>query len=215
VSVTPDQAARVGNRVLFDFGGMARGYGWIFPKTDHLNVGVFSIYPTRSIKADLARFMSRYDILDAPLRVRHLGFAIPLENTRRAFEQDNVLLLGDAAGFAESFYGEGIYFALRSALAAADALAVAFDRPSDRAYSHLVESRIQPELTYSTRNARLFFRAQKLAFYWMVMNEHINDCYAELIAGRVGHRECFYRTILTSPYWVFARRLQPLLGVSF
>ena len=215
VSVTPDRAARIGNRVLFDFGGMPRGYGWIFPKIDHLNVGVFSIYPTSSIKADLARFMSQYDILDRPVNVRHLGFAIPLKNTRRQFEHDNVLLLGDAAGFAESFYGEGIYFALRSSLAAADACSLAFDRPSDRAYTHLIETRIQPELTYSAMNARMFFRAQRLAFDRMVRNEHVNDYYAELLAGRVSHRECFYKTILTSPYWLFSRRLHPVSEASF
>jgi geranylgeranyl reductase family protein len=210
VAVTPDKAARIGNRVLFDFGGMPRGYGWIFPKADHLNVGVFSIYPTASIKAELARFMRLYDILDSPVSVRQLGFAIPLKNRRRTFERDNVLLLGDAAGFAESFYGEGIYFALKSSLAAAEALSIAFDRPSDRAYSHLVETRIQPEMTYSAMNARMFFRAQRMAFNRMVRNEHINDYYAELIAGRVGHRECFYKTILTSPYWLFSRRLSPV-----
>ncbi len=214
VSVAPDRASRIGNRVLFDFGGMPRGYGWIFPKADHLNVGVFSVYPTRSIKADLARFMRLYDILDRPVRVRHLGFAIPLTNKRRQYERDNVLLLGDAAGFAESFYGEGIYFALRSSLVAAEAFSAAFDRPSDRAYSHLVETRIQPELTYSAMNARMFFRAQRLAFYRMVRNEHVNDYYAELIAGRVGHRECFYKTILTSPYWLFSRRLRPVSDAS-
>jgi geranylgeranyl reductase family protein len=210
VSVAPDRASRIGDRVLFDFGGMPRGYGWIFPKGDHLNVGVFSVYPTRAINAHLARFMSLYDILDRPVRVRHLGSAIPLTNKRRQYERDNVLLLGDAAGFAESFYGEGIYFALRSSLVAAEAISVAFDRPSDRAYSHFVETRIQPELTYSAMNARMFFRAQRLAFYRMVRNEHVNDYYAELIAGRVGHRECFYKTILTSPYWLFSRRLQPV-----
>ena len=176
---------------------------------------MFSIYPTSSIKADLARFMSQYDILDRPVNVRHLGFAIPLKNTRRQFEHDNVLLLGDAAGFAESFYGEGIYFALRSSLAAADAFSIAFDRPSDRAYTDLIETRIQPELTYSAMNARMFFRAQRLAFDRMVRNEHVNDYYAELLAGRVSHRECFYKTILTSPYWLFSRRLLPVSEVSF
>ena len=216
VSVTPDRAARIGNRVLFDFGGMPRGYGWIFPKIDHLNVGVFSIYPTSSIKADLARFMSQYDISDRPVNVRHLGFAIPLKNTRRQFEHDNVLLLGDAAGFAESFYGEGIYFALRSSLAAAHACSLAFDRPSDRVYTHLIETRIQPELTYSAMNARMFFRANKYGpLFGTARNEHVNDYYAELLAGRVSHRECFYKTILTSPYWLFSRRLHPVSEASF
>ena len=69
--------------VLFDFGGMPRGYGWIFPKKDHLNVGVFSS------------------------RVTRLGFSIPIRNRRHEFERNHVLLVGDAAGFAESFHGEG------------------------------------------------------------------------------------------------------------
>jgi geranylgeranyl reductase family protein len=215
VSVAPDKAARIGDRVLFDFGGMPRGYGWIFPKKDHLNVGVFSIYPTRSIKTDLARFMSWYGILDSPSQVKHLGFAIPLKNTRREFERDNFLLLGDAAGFAESFYGEGIYFALKSSLVAAEAFAVAFDRPSERAYSHLVEEKIQPDLTYSELNAKMFFPIQKYGFYRMVRNIHVNYYFAELIAGRVGHKECFYKTILTLPYWLFSNKFPPLGGEAF
>jgi geranylgeranyl reductase family protein len=215
VSVSPDKAARIGDRVLFDFGGMPRGYGWIFPKRDHLNVGVFSIYPTRSIRTDLARFMNRYGILDAPLRVEHKGYAIPLTNTRREFERDNVLLLGDAAGCVESFYGEGIYFALKSALVAAEALDSEFERPSEHAYTCLVKERLQPDLTYSGLNARLFFPIQKFGFYRMVRNMHANYYFAELIAGHVGHRECFYKTIFTSPYWMFSKNFRTLPDGAF
>lgn len=189
VSVSPDKAARIGDRVLFDFGGMPRGYGWIMPKKDHLNVGVFSIYPTRSIKMDLARFMSWYGILDAPIRVEHRGFTIPTANTRHEFERDNVLLLGDAAGLAESFYGEGIYFALKSSLIAAEALDSGFDRPGARAYTHLLKQKLLPDLAYSVLNARLFFSVQKFGFYAMVRNMHVNRYFAELIGGHVGHRE--------------------------
>lgn len=212
VSVSPERASRIGDRVLFDFGGMPRGYGWIFPKKDHLNVGVFSIYPTKSIKTDLARFMSWYGILDSPFGVTHLGFSIPLKNRRRQFERDNVLLLGDAAGFAESFYGEGIYFALKSSLVAAEALTAAFDQPAERAYTELIKVQVQPDLTYSEMNARMFFPMQKLGFYRMVRNEHVNYYFAELIAGRVGHKECFYKTILTSPYWLLSRDLAQFDG---
>ncbi|HEY1308600.1 MAG TPA: geranylgeranyl reductase family protein [Vicinamibacterales bacterium] len=212
VTVTPDKADRIANRVVFDFGGMPRGYGWIFPKHDHLNVGVFSIYRTQSIKADLARFMARYDILDSPVDVRHLGFSIPVKNRRGAFERDRVLLLGDAAGFAESFYGEGIYFALESALVAAEAFAATFDRPHERAYTELVKTRIQPELTYSEASARLFFSHPTFGFNRMVRNAHVNDRFAELIAGGIGQKACFYKTLLTIPYWLFSRRL-PAAGI--
>ena len=215
VSVVPEKAARIGERVLFDFGGMPRGYGWIFPKRNHLNVGVFSIYPTTSIKKDLSQFMSRYEILDSPSSVKHLGFVIPLKNHRHDFERDNVLLLGDAAGLAESFYGEGIYFALKSSLVAAEAFASGFDRPSDRAYSHLIKKKLQPELTYSELNARMFFPNQRFGFYRMVRNVHVNYYFAELIGGHVGHKECFYKTLLTSPYWLFSKKFHTLEGISF
>ena len=128
-------------------------------------------------------------------------------NRRCEFERDHVLLLGDAAGLADSIYGEGIYFALKSAHVAAEALAAGFDRPSDRAYSNLIRVRIQRDLTYSELSARLLFRAPKLAFDRMVRNRHVNDYYAELIAGGVGYAECFYKTILTSPYWMFSSRV--------
>lgn len=215
VSVAPEMAARLGDRMLFDFGGMPRGYGWIFPKKDHLNVGVYSLYPRHLIKRDLELFMGRYRILKAPLQVQHRGFVIPVKNTRREYERDHVLLLGDAAGFAESFYGEGIYYALKSATLAAKAFSLAFDHPAEQAYSQLVRREIEPDLAYSALNARLFFSRQKFGYGQMVRNMHVNHYFAELIGGQVDHRECFYKTIVTAPYWLFSKKLPPWTGGTF
>ena len=204
VSVSPEKAARIGDRVLFDFGGMPRGYGWIFPKKDHLNVGVFSIFRTRSINAHLSTFMSRYEVLASPRHVRRLGFSIPIRNRHREFERNHVLLVGDAAGFAESFYGEGIYFALKSARVAAEALITAFGRPHERLYTEMVQAQIQPDLTYSELNARLFFPFQRFGFNRMVRSARVSDDFARLIVGEVSHKACFYRTLLTSPSWLLS-----------
>lgn len=209
VSVRPEDASQVGDRMVFDFGGMPRGYGWIFPKKDHLNVGVFSMYPVKSIKRCLADFMSNYRILKSPLSIRYKGYVIPLSNDRGIYESNNCFLIGDAAGFAESFYGEGIYFALKSAALLDEALATSFDRPGDRAYSQLVARHLSSELKYSTLNAKLFYPIQRFGFYHMVRNIHVNNYFAGLINGNVTHRQCFYKTILTSPYWLFSRRFQP------
>ncbi len=215
VYLPPDKVARFGDRVLFDFGGMPRGYGWIFPKKDHLNVGVFSIHRTRSIQADLRRFMSWYRVLDDPSAIKYAGFSVPVKNARREYQRDNILLVGDAAGFAESFYGEGIYFALKSAVIAAQALAASFDRPQDKVYTRLVRKALHADLAYSALNARMVYRFQKIAFNRMVRNRHVNYYFSELVAGRVGHRECFYKTILTSPYWLFSRQLEADCGERF
>ncbi len=212
----PDSVlARFENRVLFDFGGMPKGYGWIFPKKDHLNAGVFSIFPRRGIREDLQQFMRYYRSLSSSSKITYLGYSIPIANRKHVFQKERVLLLGDAAGFAESFYGEGIYFALKSALVAAEAVHTSFSKPRDQVYSSLVKKSLHADIHYSELTARLFYPFQKFGFYRMVQNIHVNSYFAELIAGRVGYRECFYKTLLTSPYWMFSRRYPAYEGEPF
>ena len=203
------------DRVLFDFGGMPRGYGWIFPKKDHLNVGVFSIYTTQEINDHLRGFIALYPGLAKRTDIKYRGYAIPLRNRKGVYQDGNLWLLGDAAGFAESFYGEGIYFGLKSATIAAEAMGEAFDRPRDMAYTRLLRRDMLTDLHYSGLNARLFFSFQKLGFYKMVRNPFVNRQFAELIVGGVGHRECFYRTLSTLPYWLTSSRSLPAAEPAF
>ncbi len=203
------------DRVLFDFGGMPRGYGWIFPKRDHLNVGVYSLFGSTDINRDLRDFIAMYASLRTYDAIEYRGYAIPLKNRRGLYQKGNVWLVGDAAGFAESFYGEGIYFGLRSAVIAGRAIAQSFDRPGDLSYTDMLEKELVPDLRYSALNARLFFSAQRFGFYNMVRRPFVNDSFAGLIAGTVGHRECFYRTLGTLPYWLLQGQSLPSAGRVF
>jgi geranylgeranyl reductase family protein len=196
------------NRTLLDFGGINRGYGWIFPKKDHLNVGVFSIFGSKNMKNDLARFMSFYKSLENYNKIEYKGFSIPLKNKKKLFEKGRIWLIGDAAGFAESFYGEGIYFALKSAKVAAKALIKTFNSGESYIYTEFVKKEMLEDLYYSELNAKLFFPIQKFGYYQMVRNKHVNHYFAELIAGDVSYKECFYKTLLTSPYWLFSEKYE-------
>jgi len=195
---------RYEDRVLFDFGGMPGGYGWIFPKADHLNVGVFSIFGSADINADLRTFIGMYGSLGNFDAIEFRGHAIPLGNRKGRCQEGNVWLVGDAAGFAESFYGEGIYFGLRSAVIAAAAIRESFDRPRERVYTEMLEEEMVTDLRYSGRNARLFFSFPEFGFYRMVRRTYVNSLFAGLISGEVSHRECFYRTLATVPFWLAA-----------
>lgn len=194
------------DHTLFDFGGMPKGYGWIFPKKDHLNVGVYSIFGSKSIRDDLNKFMARYPSLKNFSDIKIVGFSIPTKNRKKIFGNNSVLLIGDSAGFAESFYGEGIYFALKSAVLASKALIVNFENNAYNNYKSLVQSELHDDLFYSTLNAKMFFPVQKFGYYGMVRNKYVNRFFAELIGGEVGHKECFYKTLFTSPYWLFSEK---------
>ena len=106
------------------------GCGWIVPgPCGRANVGIGVIGYDRQtqsapLHAELKRLLGhRVDLSAAPAPV---GWQIPFGDLRRKAAADGVLLVGDAAGFADPFTGHGIQTAIHSgllaALAADDAL---------------------------------------------------------------------------------------------
>ena len=113
--------------LTFDFGSVRNGYGWIFPKGDHLNVGVYS--PSSAAGLTRSGLMSYVKHTVGTDSVDHVtgqylgigagGFeAGDLQPELR----DRVFLVGDAGGFVDPLTGEGIYGALLSGQAAASAI---------------------------------------------------------------------------------------------
>jgi geranylgeranyl reductase family protein len=97
------------------------GYGWVFPKGDHVNVGVGGWEREGPRMRDhLARFCREYGIPQASLEnVR--GYRLPLLHARARLGQGRAVLLGDAAGLVDPLSGDGIYEAFLSAKLATEA----------------------------------------------------------------------------------------------
>ncbi len=199
----PDAALQsFGDRAVFDFGGTTKGYGWIFPKRDHLNVGIYSPFGGTSLRQHLTEFIDRYPALRRRHAIEYRGYAIPLHNNAGVFERGPVVLLGDAAGLAESIFGEGIYFALKSAVLAAQAeFAHDGGAPSEQ-YTQLVTHELLPELRAAKVLAKGLFTLQKFTFRHAVCNDRVNQCFAGLLTGNIGYRECLRRTVLAAPRWI-------------
>lgn len=203
----PEEArALFAGSTLFDFGGTPRGYGWIFPKEDHLNVGVYSAFASRDLRRHLTEFIARYRCLADHRRIEIEGHCIPVRNRQGAYEKDGVLLVGDAAGFAELVFGEGIYYAVRSAGLAADAIVAHLGDGGPLGYQELLERHLLPDIRYSALNAQLLFRVPRFGYHRMVRSRFVNDYYSRFIFGEIDQRECFYRTLLTAPYWLFSEK---------
>lgn len=193
-------------RAVFDFGAMPRGYGWVFPKRDHLNVGVYSPYRGGRLRECLAALIARQTGLHPSSKMKYTGFPIPLRNILKLFQYDRVWLLGDAAGFADGLFGEGIYFALKSAALAAQALQEAGLAPNSSRYTALVKQKLLPELRASQLMGRALFSFPEFSFSHLVCNPRINDYFAGLISGEVGYRECLLKTLVGAPDWLLPRQ---------
>jgi geranylgeranyl reductase family protein len=211
IPCTQERRERFDGRVLFDLGGMPRGYGWIFPKPDHLNVGVYSVFASRSIRDAFRQFVRSYPWLGNPEEIHVLGHAIPIRNPGREYERNQCMLVGDAGGFAEAFYGEGIYYALKTAECARRAILALLNHGDTGVYTELVRAELETELRYSHWNAVLFFGRSAAAYRLLAQRRRTSDWFAALIHGHLGHRAVFWRTIGTAPFWLpFGGRNPPL-----
>ncbi len=99
-----------------------KGYGWVFRKGDYLNIGL-----GREDKQQLSAHVNSFvnwlqaqDRIPSEIPGRLKGHAYLLyRHGRRQRIDDNVLLIGDAAGLAYTQSGEGIRPAIESGLMAA------------------------------------------------------------------------------------------------
>lgn len=103
------------------FGIVDKGYGWCFPSGEECCVGLGGVY---SKETDYIGIMKDFLIMHgiAPEECKLKGAFVPYGYvTDQRSGPENVVLAGDAGGFVDPIYGEGIYFALSSGMEAAKA----------------------------------------------------------------------------------------------
>ena len=161
VSVPDSQLARWESLVGLDFGQLPGGYGWVFPKREHLSVGVGGpLRSARRLRPYLERLLGRLGEYSMATLAGHL---MPLRRRRMAIQGGNVLLLGDAAGLIHPLTGEGIYYAISSARLAAPVVESAL-RGGDidlSAYRDAVDSRLMPGIDIGRFLLNLFEKSPR------------------------------------------------------
>lgn len=117
----------------FDFGVVPAGYGWVFPKKDHLSVGIAVM---RKNRYSLHKLFDEYlETLKIPAREivkseKH-GFFIPLHPKIKNAVKNRVVFAGDNLGLADPITAEGISFAIKSGKLAAQAVINGDFNPDD------------------------------------------------------------------------------------
>jgi geranylgeranyl reductase family protein len=111
----PVSRERYARRAVVEFGIVAGGYGWVFPKGDHVNVGVGGwVHQGPKLREHLSRLCCEHRIPeDALTDVR--GYRLPLRRPGAVVAHGGTALVGDAAGLVDPVSGDGIYEALLSA----------------------------------------------------------------------------------------------------
>lgn len=166
-------AERWERMIALDLGGIPGGYGWVFPKGNHLNIGVGgwkAVGPT--LRDRLVRY-TRYLGLDASRLEGHRGYQLPLRRDGEPVVRGNAMLAGDAAALVDPLSGEGIWAAFVSGrLAAAEAQRfLAGDVRDLSGYQGALEAVMQEEILASRR---LMIVLQRLPAFSVLMLKYNN-----------------------------------------
>jgi geranylgeranyl reductase family protein len=115
--------ARYGGRMVLEFGVVPGGYGWVFPKGDHVNFGVGGWgHAGPQLRDHLRRLCDEHGV-DAGELTNVRGHRLPMRRPATRLAAGRAALVGDAGGLVDPVSGDGMYEAFYSArLAAAAAI---------------------------------------------------------------------------------------------
>ena len=184
--------------IRIDFGAANWGYGWQFPKSGAVTIGVGGL---QKKNPDLAQSLTAYmNMLGEPeLKVK--GHHLPFGHFLKSPGRGNILLCGDAAGLVDPITGEGIAHALFSGAAAAEVAAKASTPGANINTTREYQARLT-DIHKSLRIARalrtLIFAApfQNLAARSLAGSGSLRATYLGLLAGDLEY-PTFLRRVAT------------------
>lgn len=146
-----------------DFGAVPYGYAWIFPKAEHLSVGVGAFVNPKE-KPNLRELLKKYidsepSLHNAKNMTVH-GHTLPLGGTLRRVSKKSVVLVGDAANLVDPFSGEGIYAAIKSGGLAAQHIArgLSDGNLEFAGYASQIQTEFTRDYGYARRLGSIFYR---------------------------------------------------------
>ncbi|MBQ9415130.1 MAG: geranylgeranyl reductase family protein [Clostridia bacterium] len=120
-----------GGDVRIYFGWVQHGYAWVFPSGDTYCIGLGGLYK-QGVRYDtvLKQFLCSLG-LDANAYIYKGAFVPYGKPVDQRHGAEEVIRIGDAGGFVDPIYGEGLYFSLASGIEAANAIL----KDADKAHS--------------------------------------------------------------------------------
>ena len=153
------------DRIDIQFLPELEGYIWVFPRCEHLSVGICGKgEPAHALRKRLDRYMDEHGLSrDGAAFYSHLLPALhtPAWKGNRV-AGDGWLAVGDAAGLVDPITGEGLYYAMRSADLGVRAVLNDLQERTELTYRRLLRRDFAADLEFGSRLASYIFHGRFL-----------------------------------------------------
>ncbi len=153
------------DRIDIEFLPELEGYIWVFPRCEHLSVGICGKgEPAHALRKRLDLYMDEHSLSrDDASFYSHLLPALhtPAWKCNRV-AGDGWLAVGDAAGLVDPITGEGLYYAMRSADLGVRAVLADLHERTEHTYRRLLRRDFAADLEFGSRLASYMFHGRFL-----------------------------------------------------
>lgn len=156
--------------IQIHFGLLRKGYGWVFPKKDHLTIGIGSFFDKKiDYKSILYDYFKLLNINSKDVIIK--GHFIPLGKylSNPIDTINDIFFVGDAAGLVDPFTGEGLYFSLLSGIFSSNTIIENIKKNDIKKYdSFVIEMKKIHKIIKSGNNIQRMFYSK--AFHKKILN---------------------------------------------
>ena len=198
--------------VVLQLGTIRGGYSWLFPKGDHVNVGVGgwkAAVASDALRPRLVALCREYGFDPAALESLR-GHHLPMLRRGSELAARGSALVGDAASLVDPLSGEGIYAAIASGSAVAPVVEdyLRGDIETLSGYQRIIERELLPEVAMSHALMEIF-QLYPPPFVWALQrSDRVWRHCARLLRGD----ECYVD--VGSSVGPLARTLRPLEALA-
>jgi geranylgeranyl reductase family protein len=203
------------NSIEIHFGIVDLGYGWVFPHEGYFNIGIGAF----ASKLDNPRKTLIHFLRERGFngRYRYHAHKIPIGGVPRKKVADRIILVGDAAGFVDSFHGEGIAYAILSGKIAANVChdALQYHNGWRKEFLKIYNEECYKQFDYNLKDSLIFtkfmYKFPKLYLKLMASDKNVLDRYLDVPANKLTYKEYLRWMKLRAPGFLVRKAIKRML----
>lgn len=185
ISVPTEKLIQWDSLIGVSLGYLRGGYAWVFPKKEHLSVGIGGpLNQAKRLKTCYLAVLASLN-LDNSSVIRLRSQWLPMRREGETVCSRRCVLLGDAAGMVDPLTGEGIHHAVKSARIAAPVVLRCLQTGGGglQEYGDAVESEIFPEVKAARAFQRFFTWFPGLCYEMVESSDRLWRACCRLLRG--------------------------------
>ena len=172
--------------VHIDFGVIPYGYAWVFPKKGFLSAGIAGFKGVaKHPKRYFEQFINGHNKINGTTEYKYKGHPIPIFNKPLNLTKGGVMLVGDAGNLVDPFFGEGIYYAIRSSQIASTVVSEAIMKgKSDLSgYDTKLSTEFYPEFMAAQQISQFVYTFPRIWFNVLSDKPELAEQYYNVLRG--------------------------------